>query len=213
MIAAPHHVDRSETVSEPFNAQPVEAMEMTELSDLPLIWDDCGLAELILREEGLLRDALLNQLAQLMISSLSGYQEIADLAENTPWHSFAEIMVRQRGAQCQELLHETQHWIPEAGEGQDVLAALRSAWRLAIWNFEQHDENALAAYAERAESLLEETCLAVANVLRDDDWGEKLRQIALSIYGARNMWEEIGDRVYEANLTDATVVEDQLVLG
>ena len=212
MIRAPHRIDRTTDPLKHSPASGENALETTEFLDLPLIWDDCGLAELFQREEGAQRDALLSQITHLMISSLSGYQELEDLAANSPLHSLAEVIVRQRGAQCRELLVDAQHWIPEPEEGQELLAALRSAWRLALWNFEQHNHDAVMAYAERAESLLEDACLAAANVLENDAWGPKLREIALTIYGARNRWEEYGDRLADHAEGD-TVAADELVMG
>lgn len=156
------------------------------------IWDDWHLVE-IARGEPDETDLLLSQLTQLTLSSLSSYQEIVELATDAHLQAFAEVVLRQRSAQCQELLQQTPRWVDDPDEHKESLAAIRSAWRLAVWNLEQNHQAAFAECAERAESLLEEAYLLAAKTLRDEAWRKKLTEFAVMVYGARSIWEELAE--------------------
>jgi|GEM_PF-4997800 len=157
-----------------------------------MIWDDCHLADLA-KEELEDRDALLNQLLHMTLSSLSSYQEIVDLATNNHLQSFAEVMVRQRSAQYLDLQHHLEHIEIDPAEHDDALSELRCAWRLAVWNLEQDRHATFAQHAERAESLLEEAFLTAANAIHDAEWEHMLTDFAVMVCGARSVWEDLAN--------------------
>ena len=198
MIATMHHFDTDlefdadlglETASR--DDAEFDSWESTEAVDAYPIWDDCGLA-LAARGEIEERNSILTELIQLTLSSGSSYQELVELSREDHLRSFAEVVVRQRAAQCQELRQQqTQCWDDDEEQPRETLSALRSLWRVALWNYEQHNLTAFVEYAERAESLLEEACLAAAQAFDDNDWKQMLRNHAVMVCGARGLWEEL----------------------
>lgn len=196
MIAIQHHLDNSIDLESIFSHESfADSLEITDSFDDSAIWDDCRLAE-VARDEIAERNALVTELIQLTLSSLSSYQEIAELALDRHLQSFAVVVVRQRGAQCEELRQLLiEHWDHDVDQPKEALSAIRSIWRLAIWHFEQNQLAHFMEYAERAESLLEEMFLSAANAYRDDAWARLLRSHAIMICGARNIWDDLAHEI------------------
>lgn len=140
------------------------------------------------------RDRVLNQLRHLTISSLSSFEEIASTATDLRLASYAEVVVRQRVAHQHALLESVGYSLSEDDDfDDDALATLRSLWRGAIWNLEQHNHGLFIEYAERAESLLEEAYLSAAQMLGDDPVVDELRGYAVMVCGSRALLEELMD--------------------
>lgn len=144
------------------------------------------------------RNALCQELICMSVSSLSGYRELAELANHPRLRSFADVMVRQRTAQCEALWRMLSPDLDVDGNRPcPVLSAVRSQWRLAIWCFEQDRLAGFAECAERAESLLEEAILTVAHTMHDELRDQLLRSHAVMVCGARSRWEELADELVE----------------
>lgn len=160
------------------------------------VWDDEGLMEAA-RGDTEERNLILGQLMEMTLSSAGGYQEVLELAYDPRTQAFAAVMIRQRMAQHHALSdRQTQRWGVETGQSREMLTAIRSAWRLAIWNLEQHRLPEFLDQAERAESLLEDAFLASAAAFDDRDWRDPLQESAVTICGARERWEDFSDEVH-----------------
>lgn len=199
MIAAQHH---AESVFDFDHESFADSLELGEEFRDSGIWDGVCLGELTVATVGEQR-RLLRELIQLTYSSLSSYHELLELATEPALKSFAEVIVRQRSAQLEELRRlNAAGWSMDRDQPREALSALRSIWRLAIWYFEQDHRTEFAEYAERAESLLEEAFLAVAGQVANDEWERTLRNQAIAICGARSVWEEMGERGVEAEMAE-----------
>lgn len=159
------------------------------LDDEP-VWDDWRLVE-VAHSEMDEREAVLNHLLHMLLSSIGSYQEIAQLTTDPTLQSFADVVIRQRSAQYQDLLLQSQQLQVDAEEDHESLAALRATWRLAIWNFEQEEFLAFIEMVEQAEALLEEAFLTAANVFHDEDWEKLMQGHAVTVSGVRSVWDEI----------------------
>lgn len=132
---------------------------------------------------------LITRLFQLNLSSLSAYAEIADLTTDPELRDFAEVMTRQRMAQCRALSRFVQH-IPPAGYNS-AICPLRSAWLRALWSLEQNDRVAFAEAAEHAESLLEDAFVEAADATVEQPVADLLYELAINVCGARERIEEL----------------------
>jgi hypothetical protein len=138
------------------------------------------------------QDAILTHLRDMIVSSLSGYQEIAELAPTNHIRTFAEVVARQRSAQQHALYEHIEHLNAEPDrKDRESLSALRSTWRRAIWCLEQHDYEGFAGRLEHAEELLEEAFLAASDSLEDEALATDLRDCAVMVCGARTICEEL----------------------
>lgn len=191
--AAEHDADRWDIIE----------AQTWETTDDGGIWDDLGLAE-IARGDAEKRNVILGQLVEMTLASLSGYAEIHEFAPDVRLQTMAEVVLRQRSAQYQALLQlRTQRWDDELLENQETLAAIRSAWQLAIWNLEQDQRAKFLEYAELAESLLEEAFLAASCAFEDEAWQQAMQDCALQICGALSVWEEIENVAqYDAEIVE-----------
>jgi hypothetical protein len=194
MIAAQHHVESAFNRDSDFDHESfADSLELGEEFRDSGIGDGVCLGEqaATISEQRL----LLRELMQLTFSSLSSYHELAELAAEPALKSFAEVIVRQRSAQLEELRRlSASAWSLDRAAPREALSALRSIWRLAIWYYEQDHQAEFAEYAERAESLLEEAFLAMAGRVTNEEWEPTLRSHAIAICGARSVWEEFGQR-------------------
>ena len=130
-------------------------------------------------------------ISQMMLFSLTCYQELADLA-GMPWlHEFAQEMVTRRGSQTQELLHLAKSGSGLDGRIEEIDTKFRLAWRLAIWNLEQGQILRLAEFASQAERMLEQSFIHAAGKFECDDRASLLFQHAISVRNARKLWHEI----------------------
>ncbi len=128
------------------------------------------------------------RLFQMSLSSLSAYVEIADLATDNELRDFAEVMVRQRLAQCRALAALAPG--ATAPRTSRAVCPLRLAWLRALWNLEQDDLVAFAESAERAESLLEDAFVEAADAVVDRAVADRLYELAINVCGARERFDE-----------------------
>ncbi len=136
------------------------------------------------------------KLFQMNLSSLSGYVEAADLATDLELRDFAQVMIRQRMAQCRSLLMLA----PNAANPATSRAVcpLRLAWLRALWSLEQDDFVSFAQSAERAESLLEEAFVEAADAVVDRSIAARFYELAINVCGARERFDEFSFRNLEA---------------
>ena len=141
-------------------------------------------------------DAIVTNLRQLTLSSLSGYQEISEVTSNATLKSYADVISRQRSAQQRSLIEK----LPRLCSGVhdrncEGLNRMRSAWRQAIWSLEQNEIAEFVQHVEHAESILEEAYLVAANSVSDFDLADECRQNAVAICGARCVCEDLASEI------------------
>lgn len=129
------------------------------------------------------------RLFQLNLSSLSAYTEIADLATDAELRDFAQVMIRQRLAQCRALSRIAQPVPPP--RTSETTCELRFAWLRALWSLEQDDMVAFSECAEHAESLLEDALVEAADAVVDQPVADLLYELAINVCGARERFEEL----------------------
>lgn len=173
------------------------------------VWDDWGVVD-VLRGEIEERDKLLSGLVRLTACSISGYLELLEFSTDSRLRCFAEVLVRQRAAQCQQLQQLIDRERTDAAHFQSELSDLETAWRMAIWNFEQDRQLQFVEFTEKAESLLEDAFLAAANSFQDADWSREMNDHAVTVCGARSVWEELGNDLVDYVLVHDAISEDSM---
>ena len=175
-----------------------------DLFDHVAVWDDWRLPELI-DEEARENDAELAELIHMMLASAKGYQELADLGRTAEVQSMGDVMLRQRVAIFHGMMKLLQadyasryeHWIEalqtfdiDAASHRDGLMALKANWRLAMWHYEQNQIDEFVSYVLQAESILENALVNASVVLTDPDWDQQLKDHAVMVGGAKEVWVE-----------------------
>lgn len=143
------------------------------------------------------------QILQMNLLSLKGYQELADIAPDESIQTFAEIMVRQRGAQCRELAKIlADHPAPQDSENNSC-EALRLAWVRALWALDQGEVFNGMDGVELAEEMLEDAYLNAAALYGRCPIAVVFCRHAMNVCGARQRLE---DPSAEALADDVDVV-------
>ncbi|MDB5339020.1 MAG: hypothetical protein JWN70_4639 [Planctomycetaceae bacterium] len=150
-------------------------------------------------------DEVLLQLFHMTLSSLRGYQELADLTTRPELRSLLEVIARQRSAQCRSLARMSDGLIPEwinleksddAALADPSAADLQIVWLRTIWNFEQEEFPRFGENLDQAELLLEDAFLNASETFLDSEFSVIFRQHAINICGARQCLEDVvGDHV------------------
>ncbi len=150
-------------------------------------------------------DEVLRQLFHMTLSSLRGYQELAQLSARPELRTLLEVIARQRSAQCRALARMSDGLIPEwqnlersddAALADPSAADLQIVWLRTIWNFEQDDFSRFGENLDQAEMMLEDAFLSATETCLDSESTTIFRQHAVNICGARQCLEDvIGDHV------------------
>lgn len=145
-------------------------------------------------------DAALHQLFHMTLSSLRGYQEIAETASQVSLRTFIDVIVRQRSAQCRALARMSEGLIPEsmnfelsdeAALADPSAADLQIIWLRTVWTFEQAEFGRFIDNIEQAEMMLEDAFLSAADTFPDSDFAVIFQQHAINICGARQCLDDI----------------------
>ncbi len=150
-------------------------------------------------------DEVLQQLFHMTLSSLRGYQELAELTTRPELRSLLEVIARQRTAQCRDLARMSDGLIPEwinlkksddAALADPSAADLQIVWLRTIWNFEQDEFARFGENLDQAELMLEDAFLNAAETFLDTEYSVLFRQHAINVCGARQCLEDVvGDHV------------------
>lgn len=150
-------------------------------------------------------DEVLRQLFHMTLSSLRGYQELAQLSARPELKTLVEVIARQRSAQCRALARMSDGLIPEwsnleksddAALADPSAADLQIVWLRTIWNFEQDEFARFGENLDQAEMMLEDAFLNATEACLDSEFAVIFRQHAINICGARQCLEEVvGDHV------------------
>jgi hypothetical protein len=144
------------------------------------------------------------QILQMNLLSLKGYQELADVAPDESIQTFAEIMVRQRSAQCRELAKIlADHAIPQEATSNNSCEALRLAWVRALWALDQGEVFNGMEGVEQAEEILEDAYLNAAALYGRCPIAVVFCRHAMNVCGAR---QRLDDPSEEAVADDADVI-------
>ncbi|MCC7422292.1 MAG: hypothetical protein IT428_18600 [Planctomycetaceae bacterium] len=143
------------------------------------------------------------QILQMNLLSLKGYQELADVAPDESIQTFAEIMVRQRSAQCRELAKIlADHPVPQELEN-NACEELRLAWVRALWALDQGEIFNGMEGIEQAEEMLEDAYLNAAALYGRCPIAVVFCRHAMNVCGAR---QRLDDPTSEALAEDADIV-------
>jgi len=138
-------------------------------------------------------EAVLRQLFLMNLCSVAGYREIADLTANAEVRTFADVVARQRRAQCRALA-ERYGWPSHTPyDAEPAAAELRIIWLRALWALEQGEYGTFAEGLETAESILEDACLRAAQAFRGSLIAGMFEEHAMSVCGVRECLEEMVD--------------------
>jgi len=150
-------------------------------------------------------DLVLEQLFHMTLSSLRGYQELAQLTPRRELRSLLEVIACQRSAQCRDLARMSNGRIPEwknLEKSDDAALAdpsatdLQIVWMRTIWNFEQGEFVRFGENLDQAELMLEDAFLNASEACAGSEFAEIFRQHAINICGVRQCLEEVvGDHV------------------
>ncbi len=150
-------------------------------------------------------DVVLEELFHMTLSSLRGYQELAELTTRPELRSLLEVIARQRSAQCRALARMSNGRIPEwknLDKSDDAALAdpsagdLQIVWLRTIWNFEQGEFARFGENLDQAELMLEDAFLDATDAFAGSHFADVLRQHAINICGARQCLEDVvGDHV------------------
>lgn len=144
-------------------------------------------------------EVAIRQLFHMTVASLRGYREIYRLTLNAELHTFVDVLVHQRAAQCRSLAqmsHSLYRQLALLGPDDESLADpsaadLQITWLRAIWNFEQAEYGRFADNIEQAEAMLEDAFLGAANTFENAGVANLFRQYATNICGARQRLEDL----------------------
>jgi hypothetical protein len=143
------------------------------------------------------------QILQMNLLSLKGYQELADVASDEAIQTFAEIMVRQRSAQCRELAKIlADHSVPQ-DLTNTACESLRMQWVRALWALDQGQIFNGMEGVEQAEEMLEDAYLNAAALYGRCPIAVVFCRHAMNVCGARQRLE---DPSAEALSDDADIV-------
>lgn len=143
-------------------------------------------------EDGLLpSDLPLSRLLRMSLHSLRGYLEIMDLGHDLDWVTFAEVMVRQRYAQCRQLAGFVQRYRYSAGDNDWQITSLRVAWIRALAELDQGNIRRFVEHVTTAEQMLEDACLETAMEISCDSMRDLLHGYAVNTYGVQERIEEL----------------------
>lgn len=189
------HADAAKTMDDelaPWKSRVADYFGPLEADGDVAIWDDWGVVEALHRENAE-QELILSDLVRLTETSISGYLEILEFSADARLARFAEVVVRQRAAQCVDLrgLIDRER---SSGYFEHELSELGNLWRVAIWNLEQNRQREFIEFTERAEALLEETLLTAAKAFRDDPWSRRMTDFAVAVCGAITVWEDLGQQ-------------------
>ncbi len=149
---------------------------------------------------------VVRELFHMTLASLRGYREISRLTTDPKLHTFVEVMVHQRAAQCRALAQMSRslyRQLTKVGADDDSLADpsaadLQIIWLRTIWSFEQDEFGRFSDNIEQAESILEDAFLNTANTFRTTSAAPIFRQFAMNICGARQRLEDLSDSLMRA---------------
>jgi hypothetical protein len=136
-------------------------------------------------------DAPLSRLLRMSLYSLRGYLEMMDLSPNAEFKTFADVMIRQRYAQCRQLASFLEHFGYSAVESDRKNMALRVAWVRALAELDQGNLPRFTQHVASAEQLLEDACLETAMEISCDAVRDTLHEYAVNLYGAQERLEEL----------------------
>lgn len=190
-IDTPHVARTIDEDLAPWKSRIAEYFDQANVETDDVIWDDWGVVDALCRERDE-QELILSGLVRLMELSISGYVEILEFAGDARLNRFAEVVVRQRAAQSEELRGMIERERSSDYFEHEVIE-LESLWRVAIWNLEQDRQSDFLEFANRAEALLEETLLTAAKAFRDEEWSRRMTDFAVSVCGARTVWEDFGE--------------------
>lgn len=148
--------------------------------------DDLGLSDAI------------RQLFQMTLASMQGYRELVQIADTAELRILAEVVVRQRAAQCEFLAQLSssvyrqlyQFGAKDSALTEPAAAELQLVWLRAIWSIEQEEFGPFGEHLEQAEALLEDAFLCAASTFAAEPaLNGPFRQFALDICGARQRLE------------------------
>ena len=147
----------------------------------------------------------LQQLFHMTLSSLRGYQDLAQLSTQPELRTLLDVIARQRCAQCRALARMTDGLIPEwmnlEKSDDDALADpsaadLQIVWLRTIWSFEQDEFARFGENLDQAELMLEDALLGASEAFPDGELTTVFRQHAINICGARQCLEDVvGDHI------------------
>ncbi|MFO1019856.1 MAG: hypothetical protein U0903_04060 [Planctomycetales bacterium] len=162
-----------------------------------LSWNDVTTVELaprraVRRARNSNDEAIARDLLKLCLSSLGGYEEIAERSTSEEVREFAQVVLRQRWAHGHALEMRFHPFGLQGARSEFSCAEIRSHWLLAFSSLEEDADLSYLDHIERAECALEEAYLAASKRLSDPAFAEQLLDFALSVCGARQRWEEIG---------------------
>lgn len=150
-------------------------------------------------------DVVVEQLFHMTLSSLRGYQELAQLTSCLELRSLLEVISRQRCAQCRALARMSQGTISEwknldksddAALADPSAADLQIVWLRTIWNFEQGEFARFGESLDQAEMMLEDAFLDASEAFIDSEFAAIFKEHAINICGARQCLEDVvGDHV------------------
>ena len=150
-------------------------------------------------------DLIVEQLFHMTLSSLRGYQELAQLTSCLELRSLLEVIARQRSARCRALARRSQGAIPEwknleksddAALADPSAADLQIVWLRTIWNFEQDEFARFGENLDQAEMMLEDAFLDASEAFVNSEFAAIFKEHAINICGARQCLEDVvGDHV------------------
>lgn len=138
------------------------------------------------------------QILEMGLLSLKGYQELTDLGPDESLQTFAEIMVRQRSAQCRELAKILAEHSAVHENSNSACEELRLEWVRALWNLDQGQVFAGIEGIEAAEEILEDAYLNAAALYGRCPIAAVFCRHATNVCGARQRL----DGTFEDSLTD-----------
>ena len=136
-------------------------------------------------------DLPLSRLLRMSLHSLRGYLEITDLCHDPDLVTFAEVMVRQRYAQCRQLASFVEHYGYSADDDDREIMSVRVSWIRALSELDQNNLRRFVEHVATAEQQLEEACLETAMEFSCDSMQGMLHEYAMNIYGAQERIKEI----------------------
>jgi hypothetical protein len=129
------------------------------------------------------------QLVQMNLCSLRGYQEIADTTNDPRVRDFADVMLRQRSAQFRELATGWTGLDVLADESDPAACEMGLHWARALWSIDQEEPRDGLEAIEEAEQLLEDAYLNAASLYPRCSITAVFNRHATNVCGARQRLE------------------------
>ena len=136
-------------------------------------------------------DLPMSRLLRMSLHSLRGYLEITGLCCDPVLVTFAEVMVRQRFAQCRQLASFVEHYGYSPDDDDREIMSVRVSWVRALSELDQNNLRRFAEHVAIAEQQLEDACLETAMEFSCDSMRGMLHEFAMNIYGAQERIDEI----------------------